>query len=186
MNVMSTIQELRVPDIGDFQDVPVIEVLIKTGDIVTKEATLLVLETDKATLDVPSSLDGVVRELKLRVGDKVNKGSLIAVLEVMPGAELPPVPTPEIKSSVTLTEFPVGTQHTQAIQPENPGRGIEARHSVRASPSLRRIARELGVDLSLVPPSLPNGRLQREDVERFVREELTRSATQPQNSTARI
>src|ERR1700685_4181487 len=99
MNVMSTIQELRVPDIGDFQDVPVIEVLIKTGDIVAKEATLLVLETDKATLDVPSAREGVVRELKLRVGDKVNKGSLIAVLEAMAGEDSPPAssPAPEPK-----------------------------------------------------------------------------------------
>ena len=173
MNHMSAIQELRVPDIGDYQDVPVIEVLIKAGDAVTKEATLLVLETDKATLDVPSPLDGVVRELKLKVGDKVNKGSLIAVLEAMTSEDFPQAPA--IKSSAKLAEVLTGTQHEQAIHPEEPDLGIETRHSVRASPSLRRVARELGVDLWRVPPSLPNGRLQREDVERFVKDELTRS-----------
>jgi pyruvate dehydrogenase E2 component (dihydrolipoamide acetyltransferase) len=175
VSVVSTVREVRVPDIGDFKDVPVIEVLIKAGDIVTKEAPLLVLETDKATLDVPSSLNGVIRELKLRVGDKVNQGSLIALLDASPGEDSPPAPAPEIKSSVTVTEVPSSTPPAQAIQPQNPGFGIEPRRSVRASPSLRRIARELGVDLSRVPPSLPNGRLQRKDVERFVRDELTRA-----------
>jgi pyruvate dehydrogenase E2 component (dihydrolipoyllysine-residue acetyltransferase) len=186
VSVVSTVREVRVPDIGDFKDVPVIEVLIKAGDIVTKEAPLLVLETDKATLDVPSSLNGVIRELKLRVGDKVNQGSLIALLDTSPGEDSPPAPAPEIKSSVTVTEVPSSTPPAQAIQPQNPGFGIEPRRSVRASPSLRRIARELGVDLSRVPPSLPNGRLQRKDVERFVRDELTRAAASPQSASTPV
>jgi pyruvate dehydrogenase E2 component (dihydrolipoamide acetyltransferase) len=183
VSVVSTARELRVPDIGDFKDVPVIDVLIKAGDIVAKEATLLVLETDKATLDVPSSLDGVVRELKLQVGDKVNKGSLIALLEALPGEHS--APAPKIKNPVAITEVPTEVLQAQTIQPENPHHlTINARRSVRASPSLRRIARELGVDLARVTPSLPNSRLQREDVERFVRAEMTRASAQPPNANA--
>jgi pyruvate dehydrogenase E2 component (dihydrolipoyllysine-residue acetyltransferase) len=182
MSVASTVRELRVPDIGGFKDVPVIEVLIKAGDIVSKEATLLVLETDKATLDVPSSLDGVVRELKLRVGDKVNKGSLIALLEASPGENS--APAPSVQSPVAISDVPTEALHAQTIPPENPHLTVDAPRPVRASPSLRRVARELGVDLSRVTPRLPNARLQREDVERFVRAEMTRASARPRDANA--
>ena len=91
VNLVNRVRELRVPDIGDFKDVLVIEVLVKAGDSVAKESPLLVLETDKATLDVPSSLAGVIRELKVRVGDKVNRNSLIALLDAPPD-EVSPQP----------------------------------------------------------------------------------------------
>jgi pyruvate dehydrogenase E2 component (dihydrolipoamide acetyltransferase) len=187
VSVVSTLQELRIPDIGDFKDVLVVEVLIKPGDIVAKEGTLIVLETDKATLDVPSSLDGVIGEMKLRVGDKVNKGSLIALLQALPDTDSSPSPAsaPAAKSSATVTDIWPGNLDAQATPPETPDLGIEARRSVRASPSLRRIARELGVDLSRVPPTLPNGRLQREDVARFVQAELTRASARPPSASAR-
>src|SRR6267154_6023915 len=78
---MATLVEVKVPDIGDFKDVPVIEVLIKPGDAIKTEAALVTLESDKATMEVPSPVDGVVKEIKVKVGDKVSEGSLILVAE---------------------------------------------------------------------------------------------------------
>jgi pyruvate dehydrogenase E2 component (dihydrolipoamide acetyltransferase) len=187
VNLVNRVRELRVPDIGDFRDVLVIEVLVKAGDSVAKESPLLVLETDKATLDVPSSLDGVIRELKVRVGDKVNRNSLIALLDAPPDEVFPqPQRPPEIGSVVRVTEFPPTAPHEKTIQPESPGVAIGAGRSARASPSVRRLARGLGVDLSCVPPSLPNGRLQREDVECFVREQLRRLSAQPSSLSSHV
>src|SRR3954468_153454 len=78
---MSTVIEVKVPDIGDFSNIPVIEVLVKPGDAISKEDTLVTLESDKATMDVPSPAAGVVRDMKIKVGDKVSHGSLLLTLE---------------------------------------------------------------------------------------------------------
>src|SRR3954470_19641014 len=86
--------EVKVPDIGDFKEVEVVEILVKPGDSVTKEQSLISLESDKATMEIPSPSDGVVRELKLKVGDKVSKGSLILLLEGQEAAEKPRTATP--------------------------------------------------------------------------------------------
>src|SRR5439155_21209454 len=89
---MATIVEVKVPDIGDFKDVPVIEVLVKPGDAIQTESALVTLESDKATMDVPSPVDGVVKELKVKVGDKVSEGSLILVVDAdaAPAGVAPP------------------------------------------------------------------------------------------------
>src|SRR4029450_13215970 len=90
---MATI-EVKVPDIGDFKDVPVIEVLVKPGDKVAKEASLVTLESDKATMDVPSPVEGTVKELKVKVGDKVSEGSLILTVESGAAGAAAPAPPP--------------------------------------------------------------------------------------------
>ncbi|MFT4070166.1 biotin/lipoyl-containing protein, partial [Paraburkholderia sp.] len=91
---MSQAIEVKVPDIGDYKDVPVIEVLVKAGDTVEKEQSLVTLESDKATMDVPSSAAGVVKEVKVKVGDTVSEGTLIIVLESAEGAAAAPAAAP--------------------------------------------------------------------------------------------
>ena len=91
---MAQMIEVKVPDIGDFKDIDVIEVLVKPGDRVAKEASLITLESDKATMEIPSSDAGVVKELRVKVGDKVSRGSVIALLEAESAVTAPPAPGP--------------------------------------------------------------------------------------------
>src|SRR5262249_51708588 len=101
--------EVKVPDIGDFGEVDVIEVLVKPGDRVAKEASLITLESDKATMEIPSSDAGVVRELRVKIGDKVSKGSVIAVLESEAGAAATPAPPAPAPASVRPSAAPASS-----------------------------------------------------------------------------
>src|SRR5262245_7077305 len=98
--------EVKVPDIGDFQEIDVIEVLVKPGDRVAKEASLITLESDKATMEIPSSDAGVVRELRVKVGDKVSQGRVIAVLEAATGEAASPPPTPAAPAPPRVSAAP--------------------------------------------------------------------------------
>jgi pyruvate dehydrogenase E2 component (dihydrolipoamide acetyltransferase) len=174
--------EVRVPDIGDFKDVEVIEILVKPGDTVTKEQSLVSLESDKATMEIPSPEAGVVKELKLKVGDKVSQGSLILSLEAgdaAPAAAAPkekaPAPKPEAAApapapapSASAAPAPVAAPaiRTEPVALEPRDATVSLPH---ASPSIRKFARELGVDLHQVQGSGPKGRIQREDVQSFVK-----------------
>lgn len=176
---MSNLLEIRVPDIGDFGDVPVIEVLVKPGDTVKKNDSLVTLESDKASMEVPSDADGVVDSVKVKIGDKVSKGSVILALrqaqDDTPKAQTG-TPSPQPDSSVTPSPSGAPAQ-TPAPPPEKPaapaapapapvaaGDGV-----VHASPAIRRFARELGVDLHGVKGNGPNGRITREDVQSWVK-----------------
>lgn len=188
-------REVFLPDIGDFQEVEVIEVLVSSGDQVNEEDSLITLESDKATMEVPSPVSGTIEEMKVRVGDKVSEGSLIAVIEegemVMPalptpdgvkqpGMKLPvspPVETPIRQSTVPPSVSPATSasqleaplQHTTTL----PAPAVEVDSSeVHASPSVRRFARELGVDLHGLLGSGAKGRILKEDVQEFVKGEL--------------
>ncbi|GAC1652416.1 MAG: dihydrolipoyllysine-residue acetyltransferase [Vulcanimicrobiaceae bacterium] len=153
--------ELRVPDIGDFKDVPVIEILVKRGDTVKVDDPLVTLESEKATFEVPASAAGVVEEIALKNGDKVSQGTLIAT--ITSGAALPPPSSrPQIEPGKVIAT------------PANSNPSPEVRlgsdnATVHASPSIRRFARELGVDLQRVKGSGPNERVTREDVQHFVK-----------------
>ena len=174
--------EVKVPDLGDFKDVPVIEVLVKPGDSVGKEAPLVTLESDKATMDVPSPTAGVVKELRVRVGDKVSEGSLVLMLEpsgeAAPAAksvaEKPaPAPSthpPSLSPSPTLSSAPVAPPQAPPLV----GGGVDESGFVRAhaSPSVRRFARELGVDLARVKGSGPKERVLKQDVQGYVKSAL--------------
>jgi pyruvate dehydrogenase E2 component (dihydrolipoamide acetyltransferase) len=160
--------EVRVPDIGEFKDVPVIEVLVKAGDAVAKDAPLIVLESDKATLDVPAPRAGVVHDVGVKLGDRVSQGSLLLRLVSTSAAVATPAPT--LPAMVTPTIAAV-TALAPAATPAMP----DERTPVRASPALRKRAREIGVDLARVAGSGPGGRLQREDLDEFVRRELERA-----------
>src|SRR5512140_1079731 len=154
--------EVRVPDIGDFKDVAVIELLVKPGDPVKVEQSLLTVESDKASMEIPSSVAGVVRELKVKLGDKVNTGDLIAVLEATgAGAQAgSPAPAPAVTAAAAPAPVPAGetgpaqrSLPTAALPPHEPSAPVG--NLPHASPSVRKVARELGVPLEQVKGSGP-------------------------------
>jgi len=163
-------REVRVPDIGDFENVDVIEVLVAPGDRVDAEASLVTLESDKATMEIPAPWAGVVKEISVAVGDQVSQGSLLARMEV---AERPPAAAPAAieQRDATPRAVPERTVRPAAEKrapPPEPGPPPES----HASPSVRRLARELGVDLGLVPGSGRKGRILKDDVQGFVKSSL--------------
>ncbi|MDF3845026.1 2-oxo acid dehydrogenase subunit E2 [Pseudomonas citronellolis] len=168
-------QQLMVPDIGDFKDLPVVEVLIKAGDVVAVEQPLIVLESDKAVMDVPSTLSCTIREVLIKPGDKVSRGSVIAHIEpagegaVAPVAEAAPA-IPEAEPVVAKAE-PVAAAPAPSVQAALAPAAEEVRKPqlALAGPAVRKLARELAVDLDQVPASGPNGRVLREDVLAFVK-----------------
>ena len=212
---MSNLVEVKVPDIGDFKDVPIIEVLVKPGDKVSAEDSLVTLESDKATMEVPSPAAGVVKELKVKVGDKVSEGAVVLVLEAADGAGVPrkaaapaaspstPQPAPAAATAAPLT---VASPHPRPLSREGRGEAIvpipplgegsgmrdrereapsasgsaqtgideAAFGKAHASPAVRRLAREFGVDLSRVKGTGPKQRILKEDVQIYVKAELAR------------
>jgi pyruvate dehydrogenase E2 component (dihydrolipoyllysine-residue acetyltransferase) len=190
--------EVKVPDIGDFTDVPVIEVFVKPGDAVKAEDSLVTLESDKATMDVPSPAAGTVKEVKVKVGDKVREGSPIVLLEAAPApadgaAKAAAAPAPEPPRAAAAAPVPEPPRATAAAgapgpsavgapeaktQSEEPATekpaptapvDAVAFKAAHASPSVRKFARELGVDLARVAGSGPKGRILQEDVQNFVK-----------------
>lgn len=159
-----------VPDIGDFKDVPVIDVLVKVGDPVSLEQALLTLESDKATMDVPSPAVGHIESLLVRVGDKVAQGTPIAVLVTEETRAAPPAASPA--PTPTLPEPPKVVPGDVPAAPERVERSDAASLDIttpHGSPSVRRFARELGVDLNRVVGSGPKGRITEEDVKAHVK-----------------
>lgn len=179
---MANAIEVKVPDIGDFKDIPVIEVLVKPGDSVNAEDPLVTLESDKATMEVPSPAAGVVRDIKLKVGDKVSRGSLVLMLE--PAGDAPakaaapapaPAAAPAAPPPAKPAPRPAAAQAAAEPAPAAPAVVDEAAFGkAHASPSVRRFARELGVDLGRVNGSGPKGRVLTEDVQAYVKGELSK------------
>ena len=178
--------EVKVPDIGDFKDVPVIEVLVKPGDTVKAEDSLVTLESEKATMDVPSPSAGVIKEVKVKVGDKVSEGNVIVVLEAA-GARVSAAPA---QAAGATTAAPTPSQSPPASpSPDRKAPSVsagatpqvdsESFRKAHASPSVRALARELGVDLSRVKGSGPKNRVLREDVQKYVKEVMSGAATAP-------
>jgi pyruvate dehydrogenase E2 component (dihydrolipoamide acetyltransferase) len=178
--------DVLVPDIGDFKDVPVIDVLVKAGDQVTKEQSLVTLESDKATMDVPSPVAGVVKEVKLKVGDKVSQGSLVAVVEEKQGeakpaeqkkeAPPPPVEAAEKKEPTPRKDYGGPTETVPPpARSAAPAQPIddEAFRLAHAGPSVRKLARELGVDLGKVKGTGPKNRILPDDLHAFVKSALS-------------
>jgi pyruvate dehydrogenase E2 component (dihydrolipoamide acetyltransferase) len=211
---MAQTVEIKVPDIGDFKDVPVIEVLVKPGDSVNKEDSLITLESDKATMEVPSPETGVIREVKVKVGDKVSEGMVFATLAAE-AAEAAAAPASEKTAASSAAPATVGTAPSAATEaapadvagkpePEQPPQPIPSNDyhnpsqlapykepsptaalvtvdeagfgKAHASPSVRRFARELGVDLSKVKGSGQKNRILTEDVQAFVKSALAAPA----------
>jgi pyruvate dehydrogenase E2 component (dihydrolipoamide acetyltransferase) len=161
-----------VPDIGDFKEVEVIEVLVKPGDAVSKEQSLITLESDKATMEIPSPAGGVVREIRIKVGDKVAKGAPILVLDA-DSREKPAPATKAAKPAPAGAAAPAAVPAPRPIQREAPEESGAKPH---ASPSVRKFARELGVDLAAVEGSGPKGRILHTDIQAFVKGALSGKA----------
>ncbi|SNZ21533.1 2-oxo acid dehydrogenase subunit E2 [Cohaesibacter gelatinilyticus] len=181
--------ELRVPDIGDFNDVPVIELPITIGDQIVEDDTILVLESDKATLDVPSPTAGTVAEVLLGEGDTVSKGDLIALLDAVDTAGSVPVSdaVPETKAEpdkvVEIVASEKGAESpTPKLSDSLPLPGPMSGNMVYASPSIRKFARELGVDISQVSGSGLKGRITREDIANWIKQALQTSPSSPTNA----
>ena len=174
--------DVTIPDIGDFHDIPVIEVLVKPGDTVAVDDSLVTLESDKATMDVPSPSAGIVKDMKLKVGDKVSEGGVILVLET-PAQDARPTPPaaqtaprPAAKEATPPAAKPSAPRESASKEttgaPPAPIADAQAFKAAHASPSVRVFARELGVDLSKVKGTGPKERILREDVQQFVKQAL--------------
>jgi len=193
------IKEVLVPDIGNFDSVDVIDVLVKPGDTIAKDDSLITLESDKASMDIPAPFAGTVKQVKIKVGDKVAQGALILMVEADGTEAKPadksvpssgqPTPPPAAKDAlVAEAQAPVvppvpapsrpAPEPPEKIQPEGKPNPVGASTVVasgklaHASPSIRKFARELGVNLGMVSGSGPKGRILKEDVQAYVKGEL--------------
>ena len=175
---MTEIKQVLVPDIGNFKDVEIIEVMVKVGDIVQAEDTLVTLETDKATMDVPAPFPGVVKELKVKVGDKVSEGVLIALVEASGEAAASSAPAAAVATPAPApapgkaAAMPVAAPVAAQAAPVAVAVSAAPAGKSHASPSIRRFARELGVNLALVQGRGVKGRVIKEDVQNFVKQAL--------------
>jgi pyruvate dehydrogenase E2 component (dihydrolipoamide acetyltransferase) len=193
--------DVTVPDIGDFKDVPVIEVHVKPGDSVKAEDPLVTLESDKATMDVPAPTAGIVKEVKVKLGDRISQGTVVLILDpatsasvAAPASPAAPAPTPTAPvlppTVPTIADAPDGdvcslrpteaepTTTPAAIRMPTPAEFLETTEGIKAhaSPSVRRFARELGVDVGRVGGTGPKGRITQEDVQAFVKAALAAPA----------
>jgi pyruvate dehydrogenase E2 component (dihydrolipoamide acetyltransferase) len=189
--------EVKVPDIGDFDEVAVIELMVKVGDTIKAEQSLITVESDKAAMEIPSSTAGLVKELRVKLGDKVKQGSVVLVLEASgalavaaaeapaalatapvvtaPVVEAPPVAAPLVAATVAASVSAAAPAHN----PGAPTLGLP-----HASPSVRKFARELGVPLEEVKGNGPKGRISQDDVQAFTKAVMA-GATQTKAQAAK-
>lgn len=188
---MAELKQVLIPDIGDFKDVPVIEVLVKAGDTVKKEDSLVSLESDKATIDIPSPYAGLIKEINIKTGDKVSEGDQILEMEAAADEENQKNDTeaaaesPDLDTSTAPEPEADAEKEARAIRDDNksesrsPTKNIPVSHEdfskAHASPSVRRFARELGVNLGLIAGSGPKQRILKEDVQAYVKAELAKT-----------
>ena len=197
---MATEKEILLPDIGDFSGVEVIEVLVGPGDRVEPEQSILTLESDKATMEIPAPFGGRVREVRIKVGDKVSVGDRLLLMEVEEGQAVQARDQPAASTPVPPSEAATEPSPPAAtMEPERPGRlpgekepqqppvmhrptdmgALTPGRRPHASPAVRRFARELGVNLALVPGSGPKDRVLKEDVQEFIKKSLRQGAPAP-------
>ena len=186
------IQDILVPDIGNFESVDVIDVLVKVGDAVAKEDSLITVESDKASMDIPSPHAGVVKAVKMKVGDKVAQGDLIISLDIAADAAIAETPAVKEPPSAAPVKLEVAIPEPSRPAPEPPKTIAPAHQPVpvgesivvdagtlsHASPSVRKFARELGVNLALVKGTAAKNRILQEDVQAYVKAELAKPRTE--------
>jgi pyruvate dehydrogenase E2 component (dihydrolipoamide acetyltransferase) len=187
-----SIKEVLVPDIGNFENVEVIEIMVKVGDEIITDSSLMTVESDKAAMDIPAPFGGTVKEMKIKVGDKVSSGSLVLMLDTSsdttPATAAPvvtsftPAATPVVANvpppSHPAPEVPIHIQPKHRPDPVAAHVEFVAGKTAHASPSVRRFARELGADLSHIKGSGPRGRITKEDVQRWIKGELAKPKTE--------
>jgi pyruvate dehydrogenase E2 component (dihydrolipoamide acetyltransferase) len=175
--------EIQVPDIGDFKEVEVIEVMVNVGDTIKAEQSLITVESDKASMEIPASQGGVVKEVKVKVGDKVAKGSVVVVVEgaapaaaaAAPAAKAEAAPAPAARTEAAPA--PAAPAQRPAPTAALEDAGLKPGQLPHASPSVRKFARELGVNLSKVKGSGPKDRITADDVRGFVKQALAAGTT---------
>ena len=179
---------LTVPDIGDFTDVEIIEVLVKEGDSVAQEDSLITLETDKATMDIPASEAGTITGMLVKVGDRVNEGDAIAKIdstgistaESQPAEPTPAAAEPVVSEPAPAADTPIPKEPPPRQQSPRPSPTAKINEdtfsAAHASPSVRKFARELGADLGMVTGTGRKGRITKEDVKEFVKQAMTTGA----------
>ena len=176
--------EVNVPDIGDFKDVSVIEILVKVGDTIKMEQSLMTVESDKAAMEIPSSAAGVLKELKVKLGDKVNIGDLIAILEGAGGSAAPQVAAATAAPVAAVAAVAVAAVAVPAHTPTSNTLNLP-----HASPSVRKFARELGVPLTEVKGSGQKGRITEQDIQQFTKSVMSGAiqtiASQSTNTAAK-
>jgi pyruvate dehydrogenase E2 component (dihydrolipoamide acetyltransferase) len=182
------VQEIKVPDIGDFTDVPVIEVFVKPGATVAVDDPLVTLESDKATMDVPSPVAGVVKDVNVKVGDKVSEGSVILTVESAAGqsAQTQSTATPAAPATgaapaplAAAAAVPAVAATAAPVASPEGAPDPAAFKLTHASPSVRVFARELGVDLSKITGTGPKGRILHDDVQQFVKRAMSGAGAAP-------
>jgi pyruvate dehydrogenase E2 component (dihydrolipoamide acetyltransferase) len=179
---MANVISVKVPDIGDFKSVGIIEVLVKPGDTVSQEQSLITLESDKASIEIPAPEAGVIKELKVKVGDKVSQGDLILMLEATSAAESKKAAAQAPAASKAAPQAPRATPASTAVAPAPrraatpatlPAINEASFGKAHASPSIRKFARELGADVGRIQGTGPKGRILREDILNYVKRILS-------------
>ena len=172
--------DVKVPDIGDFSDVPVIDLFVKVGDSIKVDDAIATLESDKATMDVPSTVSGTVKEVLVQLGSKVSEGVVLIKVETVAAAGVP-APQAAAPAPVATAPAPVSAPAaaSTAAVPAALAPALPAGSKVHASPSVRAYARELGVDLSKVTATGPKNRIVKEDLTRYVKGVMTGSISGP-------
>ena len=178
--------EVAVPDIGEDGEVDVIDVLVSAGDTVEKEDGLITLETDKATMDVPSTHAGTIKEVFIKAGDKVKQGTLVVKLETSGGSSSSAAEKPAEAPKQEETQQASQQEASQGRSPVPPAPEAKNTGKAHASPSVRRIAREFGVDLTQVNGSGPKNRILKEDVQAYVKAELAKPRTAAASGSAPV
>ncbi|MGW8394086.1 dihydrolipoyllysine-residue acetyltransferase [Pseudoduganella sp. HUAS MS19] len=181
--------EVKVPDIGDFKEVEVIEVLVKVGDTIAKDQSLVTVESDKASMEIPSSHAGVVKEVKVKVGDKVAEGSLVLVVDAVGGAAPASAPAAAPAPAAAAPAAPAGASAAAPAPAAAPAMAAPATPAAsgkmaHASPSVRKFARELGVDVTRVGGTGPKGRVTQLDVQNYVKGIMSGAAAAPNAAPA--
>ena len=178
--------EVAVPDIGEDGEVDVIDVLVSAGDTVEKEDGLITLETDKATMDVPSTHAGTIKEVFIKAGDKVKQGTLVVKLETSGSSSSSAAEKPAEAPKQEETQQASQQEASQGRSPVPPAPEAKNTGKAHASPSVRRIAREFGVDLTQVNGSGPKNRILKEDVQAYVKAELAKPRTAAASGSAPV
>ena len=162
-----TIQKILVPDMGDFKDVEVIEVLVKKGQEIKKNDSLITLESDKSSVEVPSTHEGKVEKINVSIGDKINKGDLILTLEAKQESNKP------VKEKSKKEPVKEKKQIKEVVRVQQPATDVSAYGKSSASPKIRKFARELGADISKISGTQRAGRVSAEDIKNFIRSQVT-------------
>jgi len=183
--------EVKVPDIGDFKEVEVIELMVKVGDTVKVDQSLITVESDKASMEIPSSHAGVVKEIKVKVGDKVAMGSLVLIVDAVGGAAAPSAAAAPAAAAPAPAAAPAAAAPAPSAAPATAATAPAASHGsvatgklAHASPSIRKFARELGVDLGKVPGTGAKGRITQLDVQNYVKGVMAGTVAAPAGAAA--